>query len=228
MEARTRPEGIQHIALTVNILWQIWKARNEKEFEDSQKASFQIIHKAQEEWLEFVEPNEGHRQVSIPKTDGADNRETIVLQQGNRMEGSKAFINIRVKDHTQASLMAVEVMTFNENNQLLARWSLKEFASKDKILDEAMAIRLVLAKAKLQQWDRIEVGIKQQKLIRMLKAGLANDIRLVELMEDIKDLSCLFKECSFVSGSNSSRMQSVYFSDEVSSFPIDEEVIFSM
>ena len=31
-EARNRPEGGQHISLSVHILWQIWKARNEEEF----------------------------------------------------------------------------------------------------------------------------------------------------------------------------------------------------
>ena len=42
-DARSRPEGMEHIALTVNILWQIWKARNEKVLQENRRPPIKII-----------------------------------------------------------------------------------------------------------------------------------------------------------------------------------------
>ena len=37
MEAKGREDGEQHSALTVNILWQIWKSRNQMQFKKVRK-----------------------------------------------------------------------------------------------------------------------------------------------------------------------------------------------
>nr|XP_027118422.1 probably inactive leucine-rich repeat receptor-like protein kinase At5g48380 [Coffea arabica] len=55
-EARKRPRGMEHIGLTATILWQVWKERNKKEFENISSCSpARTIGKAQKEWLEQVE-----------------------------------------------------------------------------------------------------------------------------------------------------------------------------
>nr|XP_027109144.1 uncharacterized protein LOC113729013 [Coffea arabica] len=52
-EARTRQEGKDHIGLTANILWQVWKDRNKKEYENSVRlAPLRIVERAHKEWME--------------------------------------------------------------------------------------------------------------------------------------------------------------------------------
>ena len=49
----SRQEVMQHIGLIANILWQIWKNRNENEFSESHwYQPIMIIQKARSEWLE--------------------------------------------------------------------------------------------------------------------------------------------------------------------------------
>lgn len=55
-EAKIKQEGKSHIDLTANILWQIWKERNKRKFEN--QVSYQpcsVIQKAYKEWLELEE-----------------------------------------------------------------------------------------------------------------------------------------------------------------------------
>ena len=53
MEAHTRKDGREHIALTVEILWQIWKAGNEAEFEERDRHPMEVIRKAVKDWEEY-------------------------------------------------------------------------------------------------------------------------------------------------------------------------------
>ena len=55
-EARKRPEGMEHIGLTANILCQVWKDRKKKKFESSNRSTpIRTVERAQKEWLEQVE-----------------------------------------------------------------------------------------------------------------------------------------------------------------------------
>ena len=45
MEAEKRLGGQSHIELITNILWQIWKVRNETEFEDKDRHPMKVIRK---------------------------------------------------------------------------------------------------------------------------------------------------------------------------------------
>lgn len=53
MEARKRKDGKEHIALIVDILWQIWKSRNDREFKDQGRHPMKVIQRAQREWEEY-------------------------------------------------------------------------------------------------------------------------------------------------------------------------------
>ena len=49
MEVKARKEGRERITLTVDILWQIWKAINAVEFEDKERHPMKVITKAVKE-----------------------------------------------------------------------------------------------------------------------------------------------------------------------------------
>lgn len=53
MEAKARDAGRDHICLTVNILWQIWKSRNRFQFHKEEGCPGKTVMKAVNEWNEY-------------------------------------------------------------------------------------------------------------------------------------------------------------------------------
>ena len=74
IQARSRKEGRHHIALTANILWQLWKDRNEREFEGKERESMKIVQKANTEWMEYEEVGKEKEKESTVETDEASER----------------------------------------------------------------------------------------------------------------------------------------------------------
>ncbi|XP_027174532.1 uncharacterized protein LOC113774164 [Coffea eugenioides] len=67
-QALSLEQGQDRVNLTINILWQIWKARNKKVFEDANQEPFKILRKAQAEWLEFEQEREPEQEGIIIQT----------------------------------------------------------------------------------------------------------------------------------------------------------------
>lgn len=53
MQSATKERGLDHVHLTVNILWQLWKSRNRIVIEKEQLDALRLIQKAHREWMEF-------------------------------------------------------------------------------------------------------------------------------------------------------------------------------
>ena len=68
LEVKARKDGMEHIALTEDILWQIWKARNESEFEDKERHPMEVIRKAIKDWKEYHQSQQTVHHMSISKT----------------------------------------------------------------------------------------------------------------------------------------------------------------
>ena len=49
MEATSRRNGMDHVELTVSILWQIWKTKNDWKFNAKQRHPWKAVQKAQQE-----------------------------------------------------------------------------------------------------------------------------------------------------------------------------------
>ena len=67
---------MEHIALTANILWQIWKARNDRMFNNVQQYPLKIIQKAQNEWMEYKEAKDQEKRMSMLETPRAGEQQT--------------------------------------------------------------------------------------------------------------------------------------------------------
>lgn len=61
LQAKSRDQGQDHITLTANILWQIWKSRNQKVFNNVEADARQVLQKAHLEWIEFSKAQEKGR-----------------------------------------------------------------------------------------------------------------------------------------------------------------------
>ncbi|XP_027090165.1 uncharacterized protein [Coffea arabica] len=69
MEVQTRKEGREHINLTVNILWQIWKARNAAEFDGKDTHPMEVIRKAIKDCKEYHQSQQIQHQLSMSETE---------------------------------------------------------------------------------------------------------------------------------------------------------------
>ena len=52
-----KEQGMDHINLTIIILWQLWKARNKRIFEEESRDALKTMQKVQSEWMEFDKAN---------------------------------------------------------------------------------------------------------------------------------------------------------------------------
>ena len=115
-EARNRARGMEHIGLTSNILWQVWKERNQKEFENKTSCSpARTIVKAQKEWLEQEEIMKGKTSLSTRET--SSNLEEHY--QGHDKEGTIMLDMATTSQHGQVSL-GIGVTAIKHPNTRLA------------------------------------------------------------------------------------------------------------
>ena len=61
-----RPEGKEHIMVTINIMWQIWKSKNQIQFSGERKCPGLTINKAKCEWIEHQKTQlEGEGEIFV-------------------------------------------------------------------------------------------------------------------------------------------------------------------
>ncbi|KAL3509329.1 hypothetical protein ACH5RR_028730 [Cinchona calisaya] len=66
--AADRKEGREHICLTENLLWQIWKEKNSWNLNQKRKLDIQVVQKVLTEWNEFQEARKVVQRESINET----------------------------------------------------------------------------------------------------------------------------------------------------------------
>ncbi|XP_027166037.1 uncharacterized protein LOC113766004 [Coffea eugenioides] len=192
LEATKRIEGNKHISLTANILWQIWKGRNAKEFNAKQYPPLRIIQKAQEEWLEYEEAatktlrssTEGTRELMEPPQHQEEMEDILRL----RFAAERSKVTPQV---------GIGVTVSRDNQNMMRGWTLQERSSGHQVIDELTAIKLLLCKAAGQQMERIEVQIQNKRTYNLIQQRKVQDMRMVTLLEDIDSLQSLFHMCSF-------------------------------
>ena len=72
---KKREQGKEHIALTVNILWQIWKTRNRKAFDEKDADPRKSVQKVVVEWNEYIEAQKGIDGEFIQQTTSSNRSE---------------------------------------------------------------------------------------------------------------------------------------------------------
>lgn len=181
-------DGQQHLELTANVLWQIWKDRNDKEFKGKDNDRLHTINKAMNEWMEFTEAICKGKNRSIEETS-----EGMRGDEGNGDGTEEVILEIGVKGQESSNILGIGVVATTTDNQRKEGWALVERSSSQKLQDDAMATRLALIKG----WTKVKVLINNKRLVNMMQQGTVSDIKMAALVEDIRLLEHLFRMCSF-------------------------------
>ncbi|XP_027171847.1 putative late blight resistance protein homolog R1B-17 [Coffea eugenioides] len=124
-QARSRKEGKQHLALTANILWQLWKDRNQLEFEGKEKDGLKVVQKASIEWMEFEEAGTGKEDRSTS--------ETVAAHATQREEGMEVRdlveLHIATQKATEGHKMGIGVVAKLNGTRIIADWALVDRTS---------------------------------------------------------------------------------------------------
>ncbi|XP_027088581.1 uncharacterized protein [Coffea arabica] len=158
LEASCRTEGREHIELTTNILWQIWKRRNEWKFNAKRRHPWKTVNKAQQEWQEQA---------------SAWSKETMIPEDAER-DGEEV-----------------------EPVEVVSAWALIDRKTVNQLQTIAEAMKMAIIKARHQQWQKITVHIPSPQLLKVITTGVAKDIKMSTLADDINNLRALFQKCSF-------------------------------
>ncbi|XP_027155669.1 uncharacterized protein LOC113756069 [Coffea eugenioides] len=220
-EAKNRQDGRNHMGLTANILWQIWKDRNKREFEN--QAGYNpcsVIQKAHMEWLEIVELDSKKEPQSTTET-------AVPVEVDSVAPDSHEGVNLRVaiKTSKRNAVLGIGVSVRRVPNEAQEVWALKDRSSGDHIIDEATAIKLTLCKALDRQWSTISVHIRNKGLLKLLKLGKASDCRMTTLIEDILSLKSLFRMCSFCLDNDDDNIDCNSVSSYAQGILLDEEFL---
>ncbi|XP_027181770.1 uncharacterized protein LOC113780156 [Coffea eugenioides] len=220
MEVKSRKDGMQHIALTVEILWQIWKARNEVEFEEKHKHPMAVITKAVKEWEEFQQAQRIEQQLSISETETAEVQDEMVGENDNIRT-----ISIAVGQHTEGQNMGIGITVQNTQSQICAAWALKERSTGSVTLDHFLALQLTLCKIMAQGWQYIKILLSCSQVLRLIKCQASRDMCIAGHLEDIRHISSLFRRCSFDSLPVEGNSISKRLSKLAMHFHFDEEIL---
>ncbi|XP_027122249.1 uncharacterized protein [Coffea arabica] len=178
----------EQINLTVNILWQIWKGRNEREFNQKDKEPHKIIEKASMEWMEFEEANKGRKERRSIQEIGVQQRTEL-----NHVVGD---MRILLKIHTQMDkdhhTVGIGIMATEHSGLLHVAWALRERMTGDPLQDQAEAVKLALMNAAKQGWSNIEVKLDSSKLKEFIVDSRHSSWRTATIREDIQSISSLF------------------------------------
>ncbi|XP_027062866.2 uncharacterized protein [Coffea arabica] len=191
IEATSRKEGAQYQALTVNILWQVWKTRNEKIFNNRCRHPFEIVQKAHFKWLEYTEVLHGEKQMSNPET-------TVGLeeQQNGNADSNMMLVTVDISHPNEGKPLGIGIVA-QQGTNVHAAWALTNRSSGDTLLDYATAIKLALVKVRQLPWPEVNLLVSSIQMLRLLRINKTRDIRHFAHLEDIHMLKALFMNCSF-------------------------------
>ncbi|XP_071924889.1 uncharacterized protein [Coffea arabica] len=136
MEAREREEGEDHITLIVNLMWQIWKARNGVTYKNQELNPVQVVNKAVEEWLEFKKVQEEDRVNKEQDVAAGD-------QDLKWVSSQKGWIKINTNNALNQTMNKAGwgVVARDNKGKVLITWATPRSSCSEARLEEALAFR---------------------------------------------------------------------------------------
>ncbi|XP_071926981.1 uncharacterized protein [Coffea arabica] len=192
MEAKARKEGREHIELTINVLWQIWKSKNHIQFNREGRCPGVTANKAVQEWLEFQVANLAIRdEEAVGK--GPEDR----MFSWQPPPGSFLCLNTDAAIKKNEAKVGWGVVARCSKGKLRGAWAGSEDRKGIPAVEEAMAIRKALIFAKRNGWMNIIVQSDCKGIIDQIREGNLNDHLAGAVLFDIEVLSKGFSSCLF-------------------------------
>ncbi|XP_027150180.1 uncharacterized protein LOC113750404 [Coffea eugenioides] len=191
LEVSYRTEGREHIELTTNILWQIWKRRNEWKFNAKRKHPWKTVNKGQQEWQE--QASAWSKETMIPEDAERDGEEVEPVD----VRSDEMHIRISTSVQKQTNSVGTGILATNFSHQVVLAWALIDRKTMNQLQTIAEAVKMAIIKARHQQWQKITVHIPSPQLLKVITTGVAKDIKMSTLADDNNNLRALFQKCSF-------------------------------
>ena len=145
-------EGRNHIVLTVNILWQIWKSRNQVQFNGVRNCPERTANKVVHEWAEY----NGVR-VGEDKTEENGKKQVAESSRWYPPPQGVIKLNSDAALEQKERRIGSEVMARREDGEIVGAWAGGERRDGNPTVEEALAIRKAVIKAKQRGWNKVEI-----------------------------------------------------------------------
>nr|XP_027096066.1 uncharacterized protein LOC113715962 [Coffea arabica] len=185
MQSAREVQGIDRIKLMVNILWQIWKARNKITFQTENVDAKLIVHKAQQEWLEYEAANE-----TDTRTNTSSEVEGQIQQKWEPLKEGVMTINTDAAISAKMVRTGLGIIARNWHGEIVKAKGIIARKRGDATTEEMLAIRGVLEMAKVARWTSIQSDCKT--VVSLINTGNVQECRLQTILEDIEDLKKSF------------------------------------
>ncbi|XP_027170528.1 uncharacterized protein LOC113770308 [Coffea eugenioides] len=218
-QARSRNDGNKHIEIIANFLWQIWKTRNEWNFNQVLKEGHQVSKKAMEEWMEYDEAGRDVKRDNEETSQPGDRHRMLVglmEQHSNIMYTDAGMSQEPLEDfvifcilrfpspierlttcHQGKAKAGVGIIAKVNNGRILVTWSIPHTRAKDAAEMEAIAIRTALGKAIEENMTSLLIMSDCKAVVDRINTGCQGLTSMDMLIEDIRQLSCSFWKCTF-------------------------------
>ncbi|XP_027156321.1 uncharacterized protein LOC113757111 [Coffea eugenioides] len=194
--------------------------RNAREFDGKQRQPWKTVQKAQEEWFEFKEAND------IPSTRSTEETRTRQSQVQLQEQGHNSVtLRLAIQVRKVTSQLGIGIICTGNFQHQAQGWALHERSSGNHLIDELEAVKLLLSKAAVYQFENIQVQLDNKRVFHLIQNAKTLDMRVTTLLEDILTLKALFRMCSFclVDGDNN------HLSNRISAYALniiqDEEFV---
>nr|XP_027120691.1 uncharacterized protein LOC113737705 [Coffea arabica] len=186
-----REGGRDHIVLTVHILWQICKARNDKLFNNNSRDPMAVVNKAVMEWNEYqLAQEEGTVEV------GQKLGEAEVKRGWERPQGNWIKINTDAALHKKTCKAGWGIVARDRNGMLLGAWACPTTKCAEAQVEEALAIREAMVVAKRKGWRMVEFESDCKVVVDKINAH-EEEISIATILLDIWRLKTEFSKCCF-------------------------------
>ncbi|XP_071906135.1 uncharacterized protein [Coffea arabica] len=184
-------KGQERIAVIVNLLWQIWKSRNVRQFKAKARDLMGVVQKAIGEWRDYQE-------VQVEKGDPIRARGVGKEKLSAWQEPSEAWVKINsdaaVQQNKEKAGWGLVARTWRK--EVVGDWAVLGTNYSTPKMDEALALRAAMMMAKQQGWRRVEFESDCKHVIDTVNSG-EDDVDIATVLSDIKRLKLNFYECCF-------------------------------
>ncbi|XP_027086499.1 uncharacterized protein [Coffea arabica] len=166
MQSAREVQGLDRIQLTVNILWQVWKARNKMTFQTERVDAKLIVDKAQREWLEYEAENETTGQSDTTSGENGQSQ-----QKWEPPKEGVIRINIDAALSAKMVRTGFGIIARNWRGEIVKAKGITARRRGEATTEEALAIRCALEMARSTGWTTIEVQSDCKYVVNLINSG---------------------------------------------------------